>query len=128
MLHRQKHLLAYFDDCHSLVHGDFKPSNILVSEGRIVAILDWEFAHSGCFYMDMGNLLRHLPSHWENDLAVGLADEGVELPANWAFQASLIDLVSHLEFLTSDRSDMFKKACASRIGTLIQRHSELCDG
>ena len=29
-----------------LVHGDFNPSNILVRDGRVAAVLDWEFALS----------------------------------------------------------------------------------
>lgn len=30
-----------------IVHGDFGPQNVLMSDGRIVALLDWEFAHRG---------------------------------------------------------------------------------
>lgn len=30
-----------------LVHGDVLPHNLLVADGRITALLDWEFAHAG---------------------------------------------------------------------------------
>ena len=30
-----------------LVHGDFGPQNVLIDDGRITALVDWEFAHIG---------------------------------------------------------------------------------
>jgi aminoglycoside phosphotransferase (APT) family kinase protein len=43
-----------------LVHSDFNPKNILVDpmSGRVTALLDWEYAHAGSPYADLGNLLR----------------------------------------------------------------------
>ena len=120
----QSELLDYFESCHSLVHGDFRPDNILVSGDSIVGILDWEFAHSGCAYMDIGNLMRHISPRWSKDLAIGLSDEGFEIAKDWVFRASLIDLTSHLEFLTSDRSKEFKMTCVERIHTLIKLNTE----
>ncbi len=58
MLERRSDLLESFDRCQSLVHGDFRPDNALVSNDSLVGVLDWEFAHSGCFFMDIGNLMR----------------------------------------------------------------------
>lgn len=124
MLEHQGHLLASFDACHSLVHGDFRPDNILVHQDSIAGVLDWEFAHAGCAYMDIGNLMRHISPDWEADLEIGLRDEGFDLPDDWAWRASLIDLASHLEFLTSNRSDEFKLTCVDRIHRLIQRYHE----
>jgi aminoglycoside phosphotransferase (APT) family kinase protein len=37
-----------------LVHGDFKPGNALVEDGRITAKLDWETAHLGDPLEDLG--------------------------------------------------------------------------
>ena len=114
--------LADFDRCRSLVHGDFRPDNILVANGSIVAVLDWEFSHSGCSYIDIGNLLRHLSPEWERPFRNGLTDAVFELPDDWRFRAALIDLSSHLEFLTSNRSDAFKQQCVKRIEALIVRN------
>jgi len=125
LIHKHTAILSFFDSCHSLVHGDFRPDNILISGERIVGIIDWEFSHSGCSYMDIGNLLRHLPSHWDRYLAVGLEEEGFNLPDDWRFRALLIDLTSHLEFITSKRSDTFKKKCAQRIHQLIKQDGRL---
>lgn len=43
-----------------LVHSDFNPKNILVDPraGAITGVLDWEFAHAGSPYADLGNLTR----------------------------------------------------------------------
>lgn len=45
-----------------LVHGDLNPENVLVDPGtlEVTALLDWEFAHAGHPWADLGNLLRHL--------------------------------------------------------------------
>lgn len=43
-----------------LVHSDFNPKNLLVEPGtlEITGLLDWEFAHAGHPFTDLGNLLR----------------------------------------------------------------------
>lgn len=43
-----------------LVHSDFNPKNVLVdpSTGEVTGLLDWEFAHAGSPFTDLGNLLR----------------------------------------------------------------------
>ena len=37
-----------------LVHGDFKPGNMLLRDGKIVGLLDWETAHIGDPIEDLG--------------------------------------------------------------------------
>lgn len=43
-----------------LVHSDFNPKNLLVDPGtgKVTGLVDWEFAHAGSPYTDLGNLLR----------------------------------------------------------------------
>jgi len=43
-----------------LVHSDVNPKNLLVdpATGEITGLLDWEFAHAGSPYTDLGNLTR----------------------------------------------------------------------
>jgi aminoglycoside phosphotransferase (APT) family kinase protein len=57
-----------------LVHSDFKPGNVLVEDGRVVALLDWELAHLGDPLEDLGwatQPLRHrehmIRGVWERD-------------------------------------------------------------
>ncbi|MDZ5622100.1 phosphotransferase [Nocardioides sp. HM23] len=44
----------------SLVHSDLNPKNLLLDPGTlaVTGVLDWEFAHSGHPFTDLGNLLR----------------------------------------------------------------------
>jgi len=44
----------------SLVHSDLNPKNVLVDRDslEVTAVLDWEFAHAGNPFTDIGNLLR----------------------------------------------------------------------
>lgn len=57
----------------SLVHGDFRPANFLVEDGRPTTLLDWEMAHLGDAGEDLGwytcSLYRteHFPEGWTVD-------------------------------------------------------------
>jgi aminoglycoside phosphotransferase (APT) family kinase protein len=37
-----------------LLHGDFRPANVLVEHGQVSALLDWELAHLGDPFDDLG--------------------------------------------------------------------------
>lgn len=43
-----------------LVHSDLNPKNLIIDPGplTVAAVLDWEFAHSGSPYTDLGNVVR----------------------------------------------------------------------
>ena len=45
-----------------LVHGDFKVGNVLIDDGRITALLDWELAHLGDPHEDLGWVTQPLRS------------------------------------------------------------------
>jgi hypothetical protein len=66
----------------SLVHGDLNAKNMVVDPdtGRLRAVLDWEYAHSGGWLADVGNLLRGL----------GTADER---PGDRAFREGVVESV-----------------------------------
>ncbi len=58
----------------TLVHGDYKPGNVLLVDGEPGALLDWELAHLGDPHEDLGwvtqplRILEHLiPGAWERD-------------------------------------------------------------
>ena len=63
-----------------LVHGDLNPKNVLVDPGSlaVTAVLDWEFAHAGHPWTDVGNLLRleRHPAYVEGVLAEWTALRG----------------------------------------------------
>jgi aminoglycoside phosphotransferase (APT) family kinase protein len=60
VLDRAEDLAADGVDRVCLVHSDFNPKNLLVDpdSAEITGLIDWEFAHAGSPYSDLGNLLR----------------------------------------------------------------------
>ena len=48
----------------SLVHGDFRPANVLVVGSQLTAVLDWEFAHVGDPVEDLG---WYLSSYYKSE-------------------------------------------------------------
>lgn len=90
-----------------VAHGDFNPTNLLVEDnGELSAVLDWEFAHAGTIWADLGNLLRTraaspLPPYFVPALLESLSDLGLNLPENWNALRLLADLSSACEFLSS---------------------------
>ncbi|MCP4634508.1 MAG: phosphotransferase, partial [candidate division Zixibacteria bacterium] len=106
-----------------LVHGDFNPTNILINGGEVSGVLDWEWSHSGIPYMDIGNLLRNTEYSYHNKIKRGLKKGGMILPDDWIRRAEYIDLSSHLEFLTSNRSNDFKRKCVKWINNFISKYS-----
>ena len=103
-----------------LVHGDFNPTNILIKNGEVSGVLDWEYSHSGTPFMDIGNLLRHTNPRYHPLIERGLRAAGMNLPEDWLLRARLVDLTSHLEFLTTARSDAFKRECVGRIEAFLR--------
>jgi aminoglycoside phosphotransferase (APT) family kinase protein len=71
----------------AIVHGDFRPANFLVEDGRITALLDWEMAHLGDPVEDLGwytcSLYRteHFPEGWTvEDFVARYVERGGEEP------------------------------------------------
>ncbi|TDW23065.1 phosphotransferase family protein [Kribbella kalugense] len=60
VLNEAEDLMADGVDRVCLVHSDFNPKNLLVdpATARITGLIDWEFAHAGSPYADVGNLFR----------------------------------------------------------------------
>ncbi|MCH8350792.1 MAG: aminoglycoside phosphotransferase family protein [Chloroflexi bacterium] len=120
VLESEQQRLAELDADTSLVHGDFNPTNILIREGTVGGVLDWEYCHAGTPYMDIGNLLRHTAVKYHGRIKSGLQTAGMYLPKDWRKRAQLADLTSHLEFLTSTRSDAFKRQCVGRVRRFLR--------
>jgi aminoglycoside phosphotransferase (APT) family kinase protein len=63
-----------------VVHSDVNPKNLLVDPGtfRVTGLLDWEFAHAGHPFTDLGNVLRfdRGPSYSDAVLAAWCARRG----------------------------------------------------
>ena len=94
----------------NLVHADFDPANILVTEvnGKIEVsgILDWEFSFAGSSLCDVANMLRYahqIPNNYQDSFLKGLRGSGYELPSSWQITVNLLNIVSLLDCLV--RSD-----------------------
>lgn len=79
----------------TLVHGDFHPKNVVLDPTtlRVRAVVDWEHAHSGSPYADLGSLLRFDRSPvWEEAVLEGWAAVRAEDPALALHRARCVDL------------------------------------
>ena len=106
-----------------LVHGDLNPKNLLLDPGslEVVALLDWEFAHAGHPFTDLGNLLRfdREPVYVAAVLAEYDHRHGVA-PADALPLARAADLFALVELATrrgqnpvADRADRLLRAIAA---------------
>ena len=103
-IEKHQFLLKEISHHKNLTHADYDSANILVKrenkEWRVSAILDWEFALSSTYYMDMGLMLRYaykLPKYFQASFIQGVKDSNPSLlNHDWEACAKLIDMVSLL--------------------------------
>ena len=85
-----------------LVHSDFNGSNILIHQGQVAAVLDWEFAFAGDALFDFANITRPplgARAGFNEGLAAGYRAAGGILPDDWQRLARLVDLYNWADFL-----------------------------
>ncbi|MDH4075699.1 MAG: phosphotransferase family protein, partial [Acidimicrobiia bacterium] len=119
-----------------VVHGDFKPGNVLVDDGdRLVALLDWELAHLGDPMEDLGwitqplRLREHLiPGAWERADLFARYEAATGIPVDpdavawWNVLASYKTAVMQISGLRSfreGRSDEPYRPTAAVLRTLL---------
>jgi aminoglycoside phosphotransferase (APT) family kinase protein len=107
---RRRSWLQELDGRYSLVHADYKRSNLLLARAgeswAVTAVLDWEFAFAGPPLVDVGLFLRAgdaLPSGFREAFAAGYREAGGVLPAEWLRLSRLVDLLSQITFLNDSR-------------------------
>ncbi|HEY8017077.1 MAG TPA: aminoglycoside phosphotransferase family protein [Dongiaceae bacterium] len=93
-----------------LVHGDFQGDNILLEKAgqgwRVAAVIDWEWAHKGCYLQDLGSLFRLEGvglGEFQAGLEAGFARQGGALPPAWQKAARLWDVAALCEKLAYPR-------------------------
>ncbi|MCK5928577.1 phosphotransferase family protein [uncultured Nocardioides sp.] len=92
-----------------LVHGDLNPKNLLLVRDpdatgggvSVSGVLDWEFAHAGSPWADLGNLLRfdRAPAYVDALLGTVAERRGVDV-ATLVERARAADLVAVMELAT----------------------------
>jgi aminoglycoside phosphotransferase (APT) family kinase protein len=94
-----------------LVHGDFKPANLLVRRGeegrwQVSGVLDWEFACAGHPLFDIATLLRGLDLQGDPFSSAAVAElqeeAGGDVPEDWRAVIRLLDVCALCQLL--DRS------------------------
>lgn len=103
---KNKSMLRDMDDQVSLVHGDCRPTNLLVFNGRINCVLDWEFAMAGHSIADVGQLFRY-EDQFSAAHKTAFAQAYNEcskwkLPENWESMGKMRDLINLLQMLGAD--------------------------
>jgi GrpB-like predicted nucleotidyltransferase (UPF0157 family)/aminoglycoside phosphotransferase (APT) family kinase protein/GNAT superfamily N-acetyltransferase len=96
----------------NLVHADFDPANILVTEVNgqveVSGILDWEFSFAGSTLCDVANMLRYayqMPNEYQDSFLKGLRGSGYELSSSWQITVNLLNIVSMLDCLVRSDSE-----------------------
>jgi aminoglycoside phosphotransferase (APT) family kinase protein len=102
--------LARVDGYARLVHADANPKNILVARAdggwRVTAVLDWEFAYSGCPYGDAANMARfggEYPSGFLDgfrEAFAGHRPDGLALAPDWAHLGDVLDMFALSDLVT----------------------------
>ncbi|MGQ0464156.1 MAG: phosphotransferase family protein [Sporichthyaceae bacterium] len=121
-----------------LVHGDFRPANVLVQDGRIRAVLDWEFASLGDPLDDLGwhtcavyHREHLIEDAWEVDDVLAAWSERTGLPVDpnalrfWQVFSTLrlTILAVRATRLLEEGSPMGKKVPVDRLLALLARET-----
>lgn len=104
-----------------LVHSDLNPKNVLVDGGgEVVALLDWEFAHSGHPFTDLGNVLRfeREPGYADAALASYVALRG-GTPADALELARAADLWALVELAARDTRHVVADRAEELLRTIV---------
>ncbi len=106
----------------SLVHSDLNPKNVLFDPDSlaVTGVLDWEFAHSGSPFTDLGNLLRfdRRPGYVAAVLSAWEARRGT--PAAEALDlARAADLVALVDLASRAGSNPVATAAAALLHAIV---------
>lgn len=119
ILQNNEELLTTLSLTNRLVHNDFNPKNIRVSQRenkwKVSGIIDWELSFSGSPLIDIGNFLRfedEMPPQTKDYLIAGYLSGGGNLPSQWRKISLILDLVVMGEWLAkkADKSESFQTA------------------
>lgn len=94
-------------------HGDFRPSNLMVKDSKLIGILDWEKSFSAPIYYDIGQFIRYmeqLRNSSGNSFIKGYnRNSRIPVPDKWRKMAKLTDLANILWVLNikEDKTSIF---------------------
>lgn len=101
-------VLEKLDEEISLVHGDFQGTNILIKNGKLSGILDWEFAMAGHPLADIGQFFRYeeyfninLLKVFENEYN---KNSDYKLEKDWYKISKLRDLINLIQLIDGEEN------------------------
>jgi aminoglycoside phosphotransferase (APT) family kinase protein len=105
--------LARIASWTTLVHGDFRPTNVLVRGDDLVAVIDWEFSFADHPFSDLGQMIRHgwMSSAMEEGFVKAYNEVSASpLPGDWKKLARLRDSINLLQLIggKNDRPRMYE--------------------
>lgn len=94
-------ILTPLNQISRLVHSDMNPKNIIVDRvdggWKLKAFIDWEFAHSGCPFADVGNFCRfasEYPKGFLRSFVKAFEDAAPLTTEEWQQQARVLDMIA----------------------------------
>lgn len=122
VLRKNDDLLGLMTKNFVFSHGDFRPSNIMVKDGKLAGIFDWENALSAPDYFDIGQFIRYeeqISEQNEKSFIYGY-NKISENPVheNWKKISKLMDLANILSLLNNEEE---KQNLFMDMKNLIQR-------
>ncbi len=107
-----------------LVHSDFNPKNLLVDPAgpSVTGLVDWEFAHAGSPYADLGNLLRNeTDSVFADAVLAAYRDFMPSTPDDLRERAGAADLVALVELAARRRENPVAAAAHDLLLHLVRK-------
>ena len=100
---RHSGMLKQIDALQGLIHGDFRPANMIVDDRRRLYVADWEAARVGHILADIGQFFRYRRMFTAEDESVFdkayQAAGGPALPPDWRRMSRLRDMMNPLQLL-----------------------------
>lgn len=123
--------LERVDGYARLVHADVNPKNILVTRAaggwRVTAVLDWEFAYSGCPYGDAANMARlgvgypHGFLDGFRDAFAGHRPDGLAFDGDWSYLGEVLDMFALSDLVTRPEGHPVADQAAELIRARVAR-------
>ncbi len=107
-----------------LVHSDFNAKNLLVDPAgpSVTGLVDWEFAHAGSPYADLGNLLRNeRDSVFADAVLAAYRDFMPSTPDDLRERAGAADLVALVDLAARKRENPVAAAAHDLLLQLVRK-------
>ncbi len=119
IIKKNEKILTKLDEDIRLVHGDFQGTNILIKDGKLAGLLDWEFAMAGHPLADIGQFFRY-EECFNSKLIKAFEEEynknsSYKLMKDWYKISKIRDLVNLIQLIDTEEDMPTKHANIKKI-------------